>query len=82
MLKIKNVTEWRKWCKSGIRQENIPAHPNEVYKKEWIDWNDWLGTGNISSGVISKNYLPFKEAKTEVRKLAKKYGIKKKSQKT
>lgn len=76
LLKIKNVVDWRNWCKSDIHQENIPAHPNDAYKKEWIDWNDWLGTKNISNRVVSKNYLSFKDAKIEVRKLAKKYGIK------
>ena len=76
LLGIKNVNDWRNWCKSTTRQKNIPAHPNDLYKKEWIDWNDWLGTENISSGVVSKNYLSFKDAKIEVRKLAKKYNLK------
>jgi len=75
-LGMKNVDDWRKWCKSDIRQENIPAHPHVVYKKEWIAWNDWLGTENMSPSKISKNYLPFKEAKIEARKIVKKYGIK------
>jgi len=75
-LGIKNVDGWRNWCKTNIRPKNIPAHPHEAYKNEWIDYNDWLGTRNISNRVISKNYLPFKEAKIEARKLAKKYGIK------
>jgi len=75
-LRIKNVDSWRKWCKSSMRQENIPAHPHVVYKKEWIDYIDWLGTGNISNIKTSINYLPFKEAKIEAQKLVKKYGIK------
>jgi len=75
-LGIKNVDDWRKWCKSDLRPKNIPAHPHEVYKNEWIDYGDWLGSKNISNLVTSKNYLPFNEAREEVRKLAKKYDLK------
>ena len=43
-LKIKNVKEWNKYCKSGKKPINIPATPDRKYKnKGWISWNDFLG---------------------------------------
>ena len=44
-LKLKNVNEWRAYCKSGKLPPDIPAAPNQTYKnKGWISWPDWLGT--------------------------------------
>ena len=43
-LKIKNVKEWNKYCKSGKKPINIPATADRKYKnKGWISWNDFLG---------------------------------------
>ena len=33
-LGIKNHKEWRAYCKSGSKPDDIPAHPWDVYK-EW-----------------------------------------------
>lgn len=78
-LEMKNVDGWRKWCKSSMRQENIPAHPHVVYKKEWVDYADWLGSGNIANREISKNYLQWIDAKPIYQKFAQKYGLKNKN---
>ena len=76
-LKLKNKKEWTEYCKSGNKPEDIPTNPDQIYKnKGWISYGDWLGTGNIDSRTISKQFLPFKEAREEARKLAKKYNIK------
>ena len=76
-LKLKGQLEWNEYCKSGDKPEDIPTNPNRIYKnKGWIDWGDWLGTGRISGQIKSKQYLPFKEAREETRKLAKQYNIK------
>jgi hypothetical protein len=37
--------EWRQYCKSGERPDDIPSNPNSAYKDVgWAGWNDWLGT--------------------------------------
>ena len=36
--------EWRVFCKSGNKPEEIPSAPERVYKdKGWISMKDWLG---------------------------------------
>jgi superfamily II DNA or RNA helicase len=42
-LGIKSTDEWRLYCKSGEKPNNIPRDPFDVYKNQWIDWPDWLG---------------------------------------
>ena len=73
---LKNLYEFRELVKKIGEKENIPAHPERVFKKEWKGWGDFLGTGNVAATTKSKNYLPFNEARKEARKLAKKYNLK------
>jgi len=76
-LGFKSQNEWRKYCKSGKKPQDIPTNPATIYKNEgWKGFGDWLGTGTKSNREISKNYLPFKEAREQVRLLAKKYNLK------
>ena len=76
-FKLKGVVEWREYCKSGNKPDDIPKHPDQTYKnKGWIGYGDWLGTGRVANQTISKRYLPFKEARKQVRILAKQYNIK------
>jgi len=75
-LKFKGKTEWRQYCTSGKKPDDIPSQPQMVYKKEWEGYGDWFGTGTIAIQVRSANYLPWPEAKIVYRRLAKKYGIK------
>jgi len=47
-LGLKNSSEWRKFCRGGIRRANkptnIPATPYKVYEgKGWKGMEDWLG---------------------------------------
>ena len=35
-LKLKSMNEYRKYCKSGKKPEDIPSVPNTVYKDEEI----------------------------------------------
>ena len=43
-LNIKSQIEWRKYCKSGNKPNNIPSSPHFVYKnKGWVGYYDWLG---------------------------------------
>lgn len=61
ILGFKNSKEWRHYCTSGIKPNNIPSLPNRVYKiNGWISMGDWLGTGNIDNR--SRIFLSFKEA--------------------
>jgi hypothetical protein len=41
---LKSQAEWRKYCKSGKRPEDIPANPARTYAGSgWIGYGDWLG---------------------------------------
>jgi hypothetical protein len=66
-LKIKGEKQWREYCASGNKPDNIPASPGNTYKKEWIGVGDWLGTGNVAN--FNKNYDSFSVARRFVHKL-------------
>jgi len=69
-FKINGFSDWWVFCKSNkkfIEENNIPGSPQKIYKKEWISWGDWLGTGNI--GPKDYEWIPWKEARRFVRKL-------------
>ena len=72
-LKLKNIQQWIDYRKSGKKPDDIPTTPNRTYKKEWISWGEYLGTGNVAP--INAKFLPFKEAKLEYQKLAKQYHL-------
>lgn len=62
-LKLKDTKEWKVYCESGKRPNNIPAN---VYRyKEFISFYDWLGNQK-------QTYASFKD----VKELVKKLGIK------
>ncbi len=65
-LKLKGQREWRAYCKSGQKPEDIPSGPHLVYKDEWQGDGDWLGTGTIAS--FNMTYRPFEEARAYVRR--------------
>jgi hypothetical protein len=45
-LKFRNNKEWREYCKSGNKPDDMPSNPERKYKdKGWIGYGDWLGTG-------------------------------------
>ena len=41
---LKSNPEWREYCKSGDKPDNIPANPDKIYKNEFQGMKDWLGT--------------------------------------
>ena len=48
-LKLKSVTEWKDWCKSGVREANMPFNPHTTYEHEgWQGYGHWLGTGTVA----------------------------------
>jgi hypothetical protein len=64
-LKLKNINEWKKYCKSGLKPIDIPTTPSLIYaNKGWKGNGDWLGTGNIASW--KKIYRPFDQAREYV----------------
>ncbi len=66
-LNLKGNKEWRTYCKSGNKPDDIPSNPEKTFKNEWIDWGDFLGTGNVASQ--KKKFRTFLDAKKFVRKL-------------
>ena len=48
-LKIRNIEEWKEYCKSEQRPDGIPSAPDITYKgKGWMGWKDWLGYKKIT----------------------------------
>ncbi len=52
------------------RKLKIPLNPDGVFKNRgWVNWSDFLGSGNISPAQRRKMRMSFEEAKIFVRKL-------------
>jgi hypothetical protein len=72
-LGIKSQSEWRAYTAGRLKvfgslPEDIPACPWATYKDEgWISLGDWLGTSTTATRYIK--YLPFKKARSFIRKL-------------
>jgi superfamily II DNA or RNA helicase len=51
-LKLKTVSEWRAYCKSGQNPDDISGSPHNTYRNEgWIGYGDWLGSGTVADGT-------------------------------
>jgi hypothetical protein len=66
-LGLRSVGEWKEYCKSGKKPEEIPSNPNKAYRQKWKSWGHWLGTGNVAN--VYRTYKPFEEAREFVRSL-------------
>ena len=66
-LNLRNEDEWRSYCKSGKKPDDIPAKPSRTYSTEFKGFGDWLGTGYIA--CRDRVYLPFTEARAFVQAL-------------
>ncbi len=77
-LKLKNGTEWRKFCNGSLLGKiklppDIPATPSKTYAdKGWAGVGDWLGTGITAARL--REYRPFLEARDFALKLKLKSG--------
>ena len=69
-LGLGGTTEWKAWCKEGMRPPNVPSEPCQAYKDGgWQGWGHWLGTGKQSSKAKKAQFLPFDEALRVARSL-------------
>jgi hypothetical protein len=60
-LKLTRVNEWRKHVKLNGLPAGMTRNPDRVYKnKGWIDWGDFLGTGNKSIEYTGWNIIKIK----------------------
>jgi superfamily II DNA or RNA helicase len=67
-LGLKSQAEWKSYCKSGEKPDDIPANASFVYANDgWAGWGDWLGTGTVASYL--REFRNFKEARAYVRGL-------------
>ena len=66
-LGLKNVNDWKKFCRDSFRNKeslpnDIPAYPNETYRTQgWKSWGDWLGTETVATFL--RKYRPFEQAR-------------------
>jgi hypothetical protein len=75
-LKLKSLSDWEKYCKSGNKPDDIPVAVWSIYKNELISMGDFLGTGTIATQKKSQSFLSAKEAKPILKKLFKEHDIK------
>ena len=51
-LGIKTQDQFKEWSRSGQRPNDFPSDPARVYKEKWVNWAEFLGTGNIWKKVF------------------------------
>ena len=63
-LQLKNMREWRQYRKSNKKPDDIPSHPEKIYKNNgWKDCVNWLGNENRTySEKTRKNMSEWKKA--------------------
>jgi 3-mercaptopyruvate sulfurtransferase SseA len=72
-LGLKSVAEWKVYCQSGKKPEDIPANPHQTYANDgWAGWGEWLGTGRVSNQL--RQFRSFKKARAFVSRLGLKSG--------
>ena len=49
-LGLKSRPNWRDYCRSGKKPDDLPAAPHRTYKDDgWAGMGDWLGTGIVAN---------------------------------
>lgn len=67
-LSLSGQNEYNNYASSGKKPSDIPYHPDRAYKgKGWLNYGDWLGTGNISNKDVE--FRDFVSARDFVRTL-------------
>lgn len=60
--------QWKLYCRSGEKPDDIPLNPSTTYKNlGWQGTGDWLGIGKTS--FRTSEFLSFEEARAYVRSL-------------
>lgn len=66
---LKTASDWKKFCRAGLKPLNIPSMPERTYEGSgWIGYGDWLGT-DAKPRRDSSLWWPFEEARDYVRAL-------------
>jgi superfamily II DNA or RNA helicase len=69
-LDLNGQSEWKEFCKSGEKPEDIPSNPNRTYLDiGWLGFGDWLGTGSVANS--NRTFITF----TKARKFARSLGF-------
>ena len=69
-LGLKNEKEWREYCKSDRKPPDIPLSVYTVYKNEWVNWPDFLGSYlNNPRSIPKKSRWSYEKAKAFLKKL-------------
>lgn len=67
-LGLRGQVEWREYCKSSHKPDDIPSAVHTIYKDQgWKGYGDFLGTGNVAN--FNREFLSFEDARTFVRAL-------------
>jgi superfamily II DNA or RNA helicase len=66
-LDLKSEKNWYNYTKNYDKPNDIPTAVKLIYKKEWINWGDFLGIDNFRGNNI--DWMPFEEARSIVRKI-------------
>ena len=67
-LNLKGDNEWRVYCKSGNKPDDIPSNPDKKYKNVgYVNFGNFLGTGTIANQ--HKQFRSFSEVREFVRSL-------------
>ena len=67
-LGLKSQRNWRDYCRSGKKPDDLPAAPHQTYKDDgWAGMGDWLGTGIVANRL--RRYRPFEKARSFARDL-------------
>jgi hypothetical protein len=49
-LKLKTFNDWRAYCRSGKKPDDIPTTPTRTYAGAWAGWPDWVGPNRTANG--------------------------------
>lgn len=67
-LRLKGQRQWKEYCASGEKPNDIPSKPDYTYRDDgWKDLGDWLGTGTVAT--FRRKYRPFAEARAYIHNL-------------
>lgn len=77
-LGISSEEEWKDYCATGKKPDEIPTHPHKIYKNEWKSWKEFL-VSNPTPNITSKDMVRYKSY-TEAKEYAKSLNFKYKKQ--